>query len=328
MEGGNMSILKDCDFLGYLPVKLEGINTSTPAVRPLPEKADSEKNRIFQFDEAFTVTRASKLEAMNERIDKYYQNIYPTFLDMEGQVCEYIVNTLLFEYPHLFELVTVDHGEVRFDCKLTNDKIYFKNNPIWGFEYLYTESWQAEYNPVSGLDALAMNVQEDLVVHQLQPQDRALAIHLCNANGWSAEGFIGKSFEDIHKDVTKKDGSLVIPNPEKFAQRLINFKTPIERVGAISFRTEPRLNRHPNDAPSPKFVEMEEKELYFRFERQTVTPFKDLGIFLFTIKTYFADLKGENRDMIKEAMNTGNSEIYSRWFLDEYGEEVLKWVNS
>lgn len=183
----------------------------------------------------------------------------------------------------------------------------------------------SEYHDM--FDGLATEVQEDLAVYDAKNQ-RTVAIHLCHANGWSAEGFIGKSFEWIHTDVKNSKDKLVVPNPNKFVDRIMKIEGTIERVGAISFNKSADLNRHPeNTQGENRKFDPENPSLFMRVERQTVTPFPEYGTFLFTIKTYFYDCADPKYiDTAIDIFENTHPDLYARWFVDKHRDEVLPWL--
>lgn len=130
----------------------------------------------------------------------------------------------------------------------------------------------------------------DFVVYEYDPKnhvDRAAEILLCEPNGWSAYTHIGQSFEAIHEHVTNAKDGLVMPKPKKIVERILNLSEPHERIGAMSFREDMKLDRHAEDYIPQMF---ESGRLYLRFERQGIEAFKELNCFIFTIQTVFVDL--------------------------------------
>jgi len=297
------------------------IKPSTPRMSMIPSKKyeNPVKNKIFQIDpEYFHIYRNTKLKAREERLSKYYQR---TESDNE-RVIEFIVDKLVEEYPDLFEYwyyednVWLPH---HLRCHLTGDNLMFDQNWKLTAHKVYIDSF----------DALAMQVPEDLVIHYSNSdRDYAGYIHLCHANGWNAEWAIDKDFQWVHKEVENIDK--MIPRPKALVDGIIKSGRTTERVGAISFRTNTELNRHPDDEPEDanKF-NAENPELYMRVERQTINPFPDEGCFLFTIKTYFVNCdhpEADKRDKIIKAFEKDTTKVYSHWFFDKYKDQVLEWL--
>lgn len=180
---------------------------------------------------------------------------------------------------------------------------------------------------VDDFDYEAMRLPEDFVVMQLDKEGvpRAQLIHLHHPNGWSADGYIGKNFSEIHEDVLHRNGKAVLPQANKMASHFCKHGGQFERVGAISFRVSPELNRHPNIPSTGGEIDIENSPLYMRFERQTITGLPEINAFMFTIKTYFCDVyKPERREDMIKAFSSVHENAYARWFTDAYRERVLR----
>lgn len=182
---------------------------------------------------------------------------------------------------------------------------------------------------VDMFDRIAMNCAEDIVIMQLEngiPIAKLLHIH--HPNGWSANGWVGKDFAEIHEDVKHRNEKQVLPQANKMAAHFCKTGGKFERVGAISFRGDCHLNRHP-ELPSPinwdEDYKPETSPLYMRFERQTIIGMPEIDAFMFTIKTYFCDVfKPERREQMINAFENVHTDAYARWYLDEYRDAILK----
>ena len=315
--------LGDWDPFEHCPLTGQ-INASSAKLTPL-------EGQIFEIDDRWNMYRQAKLTGREERKEKYYQKRSP-----EGNIqpiLQYIIDKLTTEYPDDFQL------------NEANDKLYLKCQKSQ--ETLIMEkdlSLIKVYDPkmpkikvpyVDTFDALSMQVPEDMVIHKYDfdtDEDYTTHVHLFHPNGWSAEGAIGQSFGAIHDHVKNADGKHVIRTPSKMVKHLVSMTEPIQRLAAISFRTDTYLNRHPDvpDALRHKpFNRQTNANLFMRFERQTVTGFPELGCFLFTIKTYFVDCDNKDvvkRDKIIKSFENVSPDAYARPFLNEHREEVLKWL--
>ena len=310
----------DTDTLEYNPILSGEIPKSTARMRPIPsvDKAEDEKDKIFQFDEHFQKYRDAKLACRELEFDDRY---YRSLKQPPKEIRKFIIEKLLTENEEYFSW----HNNVLY-CKLTKETLQFDQDlnyvkTFYGRQYLNT------------LDALGSQVAEDLVVHAYDPEkdrDYAEAIHLCHANGWSADWAIGNDFGYIHKDIPGIEK--LIPKPQKLVKGIIRSGRTSERVGAISFRTDSRLNRHPDlegDYRHLPFDPMAPK-LIMRFERQTVTGFPSCNRFLFTIRTYFVNCKQEDEEkqqqIIDAIKNTDVTNIYSAPFMTKHKDDIVKWL--
>lgn len=306
------------DPFGYFDQVIgNGIKLSTPAIRSLENgNRDHPSDCIFQFDNKFQIFMSAKLEGRSN-LSKYYQRRDP----IPPSVIRWIILNLIDEHSTLFYTEHPYVDELVLVCKATGEKLHFDSHTM----ELIDHSPRRGY--VDAFDALAMQVPEDIVIQRYDQEkgDWASVISLFHPNGWSAEFAIGKSFAEIHEGVVDSKGKHIVP--PNMVKRLVKTATSFERVGAISFRDNTNLHRHP-DETWPQFA-IGETPLFVRFERQTITGFPDEGLFLFTIKTYFLDVDDkdpERRAKIITAFQNASPEIYSREFVAKKKDEVLAWL--
>jgi len=265
-------------------------------------------SRLFQIDKTFPHYRKNKLTARNESLGKYICQSTPGL--SFPAVNQFILNSLCQEHPDYF-LFNPRHQAL--DCKLTDEQLVFDLNS----ELDYEQSRLCTDKPyINSWDALAMQLQEDLAIMQVntQGQGKLLALHLCAPNHWAATDKIGKDFLSIHQSV---------PGMERINQRAneINLATlnkgPFIRF-AWGLATDTRLNHHPvgpsnisgNNWRGRQF-NPSRPELFLRVERQTLTGFASEGLVLFTIRSYFYDvqkLKAEQKQQLFDAIHTMKEE--------------------
>lgn len=312
------------DHLDYFPLK-EGLPKMAIGLKKLPVPAASPRERIFQLDASFPHYRAAKIEGRLERLSKYYQRRE----EPPAALIRWMVERLAAENPADYRW---DAGARRLDVAPTGERLAFTE--AWALDRARTLS---PFVYADAFDALALNVAEDLVFMRQTPEGETEArlIHLCVPNDWAAENAIGRNFEFIHRPVPGID--TIIRRPVAMIQGIIRQAESFERVGAVGFRTEIRLNEHPEvsarvrnrpfraDAPS----------LFVRFERQTVTGFPELGGFLFTIRTYLRDLVGADgrpdpaaplARIFREDFTGQHVNHYSKTFIKANRDELVKWA--
>lgn len=297
-------------------------------LRRLPSYQETQKNQIFQFGNDWLDCLANKKACREERLSKYYQ------VASQGnhtEICLWIINTLCQEHPEFFTKQNITDSQ-SFDlvASHTNDVIAVRN----GMLEVSKSHIQSFESPQDLFDAIAMQVPEDLVVQACDEDyktNHCARIHLCHANGWSAEWAVKKDFDEIHARVPRI--STIIRDSAKMLKAIVESSSPMERVGAVNFRTSPALNRHP-EIPDEKrhipFHHLNNKSLYLRFERQCVVGFASTKQFLFTIRTYRTQLDPTMPEDLwnsfEKCMENASDGTNPHKFLESNRAELMMWL--
>lgn len=317
-------MLRHYDPLDFNPIK-QGIATSSIGLKKLPLYKNPLKNLVFLFDDSFADYRKEKLERRSESLKRYYQKIE----EVPAEVIEWIITKLHSENEEHFSW-KVEDSIGYLQCDLTEEILAFDKNFV-----LDNSRGKTSFEYIDAFDALAMNVQEDLVIHTAYPsteEDASTAIHLCYPNGWSAQMNIGRSFYAIHEDIPFF--TRIMPKPYKIVNAVVNNSDTFERIGSTNFRTSDVFDRHPEIPYEERhlpFHHRENPQLALRFERQTVKGFPDSSCFIFTIRTYFLDCAKLARDVkqrgvLRKIFTESRSDTKSATFIQENSVEVLKWL--
>jgi len=257
--------------------------------------------------------------------------------DARYAVVRFIIERLALEEPEHFQLHSRTDDEIALACSLTGETLVFDRR----LHFLHAErddsgSPRPDYH--DALDALACQTQEDLAVicKSAFGRDWLGAIHLCLANHWSTEEKIGLPFQRIHQPVAG------MRNEERDAEAIVDAminKGPFVRF-AWGLCTDARLNHHPRASMYNRDTRWCEKRfdpaspsLFLRVERQTLWPFPEQRMSLFTIRTYLTDCNAIrqapawNRQLIAciESM-TEEQLLYKRLQRDK--DEILAWLAS
>jgi hypothetical protein len=288
----------------------DGLKPSSMGLLPFSKH----KKRFLINEKSFKMFRKNKELCRKERLSKYYRHTSKKY----PEIVKFIIQTLLKEYPEYFQSKFANNV-LTLQCKLTEEELKFdlEGNLV---------DYKSKLKFVDAMDALAMQVPEDLVVHDFgkNGRDFASSIHLCACNGWSAEEAIGRGFDHIHKGV--KGIKRIIPNTLKMmvfiATKLISF----ERLAAISFKTTSYLNRHPD------FEHIYDKpfrsKMHIRLERQTVTGFSGAtNAFLFTIRTFVYDVFDKSRlrrEAVSKVFENPPEKSYAYEVIMKHRDKVLK----
>lgn len=311
--------ISDIDPNGYFPIKMGLVPPSSIKMDKFGNLPANEQ-KIFQIDKGHRTFLQNKWDARQEGLGKYYQNTGDVNI---APVIRFICAKLSEDWPEYFTYQErVLEGEAVLKCRLSDEVLTFDTERNWSLK-----SSKQRYQ--DAFDALSMQVPEDIVVCTVPDEgpDFVSYIHLMAPSGWSAEWAVGKTFWEIHEKVLKADGRPVIKNSEKIVKGILRMPTSFQRVGAITFRSDPVLNRHPEKDVEDVWTFDEEQRLLLRFERQTITSFPEINSFLFTVRTYYNDLtKPERIGNTIKALENAHPDAYGRKFLKSYKRQALEFL--
>jgi hypothetical protein len=284
---------------------------------------DADKH-VFQFDHTFPRYRAAKLANRAERLGKYFctDRLSPAVAE---RAARFISERLTREHPSLF-----GRADNTLNCSLTGERLVLGDS----FDLKRVEGPSAVHPPyVSTIDALAMQVQEDLAIIRVEDQrDWLSAIHLSFPNFWAAEEKIGKAFPMVHQPVAgmeqmNRQSEHLIQVMLTAADGLVRFAWGITWDDVLNHHPEPpademkRFNTFDPDRPCA----------FLRVERQTIWGFPELSFALFTIRTYFYNVAEfrrdpERRSQLYSAIESMSESSLGYKRLDVSRAELLKWL--
>jgi hypothetical protein len=288
--------------------------------------------RVFQIDQQFAHYRQVKRLARAERLDKYYQ-VWNYSDAVASAIAHLLLTRLPQEYPQYFHR-TITGDRLTLHNHLTTETLHFKEGQLQE-----VVEGNTAINPpyVSALDALAMQVQEDLAVVCREGDHNWLAaVHLCHPNHWAAEDKIGRDFAVVHEPVAgmekinQRSGAIV--------QTMIT-RPPMVRFG-WGLSTDTRLNHHPQSPPGisaeiwqGRQFDIHAPRLYLRLERQVVWGLPEVDACLFTIRTYFRDChyirqQSTDRNRLLSALQSMSSESLAYKGLINNQRTILSWLSS
>ncbi|MEN9208396.1 MAG: DUF3445 domain-containing protein [Gloeomargarita sp. GMQP_bins_14] len=299
----------------YFPLA-KGRYEVKPGLYPLgTDFGQGERDRqVFHLDSDFPHYRQVKQAARQEDLAKYVQtcNLTPP---VEQAAVAFIAQRLPQEYPQWFRLEDHTAGW-RLHCYLTGEVLDFDRDfGCRGTAYL------------SGLDALAMQIQEDLcVVSRTGDRHWVSVIHLCFPNHWAAQDKIGRSFAEIHAPVpgmeplNRRGAALV--------QAMIAGPPMVRFAWGLSTDTE--LNHHP-DRPGGRTFDPQCPCLYLRLERQVIWGLPAVEAALFFIRTYFRDVSCLRQDpmhhtALRSAIQSMSPAALTYKGLAPHLREILAWL--
>jgi len=290
--------------------------------------------RVFQLDSEFNEYRRNKLACRSERLDKYVLTHQLT-KEVECGVHEFFVMRLLKDWPQLFSLSFLE-GQRKLNCALTGEKILFSSS--WDWIGVEDSSIYPPY--VSGLDALACQIQEDIAITSRNEQRRdgwLSALHLCSPSHWSPEAKIGRNFADVHRPIAGSEK--MIQTGAQLVDGSIR-KGPYVRF-VWGFGTDSRLNHHP-EAP-PDWNPSEWKGRVFdknsqgspfilRLERQLLYGLPHLNAYFFGIHVYFIEGREirnneKERELLRSALLSMTPQSLEYKGLGECLQDVIDWFD-
>lgn len=288
--------------------------------------------RVFQIDDQFPFYRRMKEVARSEDLNKYYQtqNDSP---EIEYAIAKFITEKLQQDYPQWIKLTRLENNVIQLSNQLTQETLYL--NQHYQLQQVETAQDTVHSPYQSTFDALAMQVQEDLVVmSRRDAQHWMSAIHLCFPNHWSADAKIGQDFATVHAPVAGMEA--INRRGAAIAQTMIT-RSPMVRF-AWGLSTDTRLNHHPVPPPGLSLAQWQgrsfdpaQPRLYLRVERQVIWGLPAVDAALFTIRTYFQNCEEIKQDPQRRSLLIGAIQSMSPAALAYKGlaqskEAILQWL--
>lgn len=304
------------DPFGYFPMQDGRLLGSSPMLIKLPNYGNI-KDKTFQFDNQFHAYRNTKIKAKSKNPGQYYQTLNSV---SKSDAFEYIINTLVHEWPDKFQ-----YTNNLFLCKLTGESLFFLDKR----EYFPQYSKPALHYQ-DGFDALAMQVQEDLLLHYHRPGgvDKVDTVSIHFPHTLSADGIIGASFEAIATGLKDHRGQPVIRFPAHFLRSLINSNVSLERVGFVEFVEGADLSSTGADRSNKSFGSG--NNIFIRFDRQVVRGLPSSRAFLMTSKPYFVktDHSHSVAQAIIQALQNPSPDAYDIDFVNKNKEAILIYLEN
>lgn len=290
--------------------------------------------KVFQIDKYFFHYRQMKELARQEDLSKYYQT-YQYSSAVAIAIAEFIIKRLIQEYPQHIQLTKTSNGSIQLKNDLTQETLYFDRDYCLQRVEPRIDSNSTPY--VSTLDALAMQVQEDLVVLSRRDlQHWMSAIHLCFPNHWAAATKIGQDFATVHGPVAGM--AAMNRRGAAIAQTMIT-RSPTVRF-AWGLSTDCRLNHHPVPPPGIDVAQWQGRQfnpaqprLFLRVERQVIWGLPAVDAALFTIRTYFQDCEAikpdpHRRSRLVAAIESMSPEALAYKGLSQTKAAILQWLQA
>lgn len=245
----------------------------------------------IQLDNRYFDYRQQKLQAREEKRNKYYCQAQPSPTVQQALV-RYLIRALTEEYPQWFQLHTDANAGNFLHCALTQEGLHFdEEQQLHTVIGASTSGTRPPPAYLDAVDALAMQMQEDICVCELNGEDNQLTLlHLCYPNHWCAEDKIGTSFSEAHRMVP---GMGPILRKQSQLLQMLTQRGPWVRF-AWGLATDTRLNHHPQAPESSdpdrwqgRHFDPQAPQLFVRCERQVTQVLVPQRAFVFTIRTYF-----------------------------------------
>lgn len=214
---------------------------------------------------------------------------------------------------------------------LLNEKlrILYKNPSRYHQSRLSEWDCQFFLNGHENMLEACMKTPYDLVICKKQDSGEYAIdfVHLVFPNGWGADDAIGKPFSYFHRDVSRSDGSKIVPDSNKFAEHFAMSGKIYERVGAMSFRSSSRLDRHPRDMDETEFYHGCDG-VFVRFERQVIASVPEKEAFMFLIQTHHVDVRAKPH-LILNAISNRSPDSHTTRVLEHHDDRefIINYIN-
>ena len=167
---------------------------------------------------------------------------------------------------------------------------------------------------------LAMQVQEDLIIHRLDDRrDWMAAGHICFPSHWLPESKIGRSLAEIHAPIP----GMNLNNQRELAEAMV-YSGPFERfVWTVIF--EDRLSGHPR-LPRKRF-DPARPVLFAKVERQVTVGFPDCRAGLFVLRQHLIPEHELNRPALAAALRGMSPDELAYKGLSESIDDLLDYLS-
>lgn len=241
-----------------------------------PLKYEKEGDLTFEIDSLRLQYREAKINIQKTKDrDLYFPKPAQLSALELDKVCRFIAARLCLDYPQLF----VTEGTV------------FKN-------LVDNESIDLESCDETTFHALSLCVQEDVAIWKMDAaaqKEWLAALHVCFPSGWDPSEKIGKSFVSVHLPVVDFDS--IAKNSWAMVETMVK-KGPFSRyVWGIAF--DNCLDHHPENRKKLPSFNSEKPQVFVRVERQTLHPFPNEGVSLFTIRTYVYNIAELSKEVLE-----------------------------
>jgi hypothetical protein len=292
--------------------------------------------RLFQLDRHWADYRKEKLRARKERLEKYVcqDKLNKT---VERALVAHCLDRLPKEYPEYFRLQRSGQGAWILHCSLTGEALHVDKK--WTFLHSKPSQRSAQSSGpryISGMDALACQLQEDLAIIEINDkgEEQLTALHLCYPNHWAAEDKIGCGFAAMHGSVP---GFETLARQARPLIKHLLHNGPYVRF-AWGLATDTRLNHHPQpprgigaQAWQGRAFNPDQPQLYLRIERQVILGLPEAGALLFTIRTYLEDivnLEDQRKDQLRLAIESMDEATLLYKGIGPCRDDILGWLRS
>jgi hypothetical protein len=274
---------------------------------------DPHDRLAFQIDSDWPAYREAKLAARAECFAKYVgcDSGQAPLLQAAAMLAERLAR----EYPRYFRYEVPAAGEWVLHSRLSGAVI------------------RSGDEPVSLIDALALEVQEDLAVMALvDGQPRVAGLHVCFPNHWAPGDKLGADFRAVHAPVPGMER--LTRHPARLHRALARGDSRVRFAWGLA--TDTQLNHHPEPPPgvdpaawSGRWFDPADPALWLRVERQVTLPVVGFDAYVFLIRTCFhdvADLATEARHRLRHALATMDPDIRAYKGLADSAPAIDAWL--
>lgn len=182
------------------------------------------------------------------------------------------------------------------------------------------QNYPIPLKPAESLAGLAVQMQEDFIIHALQGAEDWMAYgHVCLPSSWSPEEKIGRCLRDLHSPIP----GMNLDNSLKLVESMV-WHGPFERfIWSVVF--EDKLNFHPNQAHAG--FNPERPQVYVKVERQVTVGFPEQQGALFLLCETVLEESQIDRPALVNAISVMSPEELAYKGLVDCKAGLLAWLS-
>ncbi len=326
----------------YTPFPITVPYNTRPSLKRL-DSSPRDSGQLFVVDGAYETYLEQKLSSLSNHPERYSGLSAGAHEGLENALF-HVFSLVANEQPDLVELgaekvwlkalgLRLRQSQKR--CQTKKYWIETSDAPLAALGRRVRAHLEAQPDPVKLAHALALSVQEDIVVvRDLGGADETECLCVTFPSAWDPQEKVGQNFSEVHQPVANNAALLRSHRP---VMNALFHKGPFVRfVWGLS--ADGRLGQHPAEAETslPRDILHSPAKLaaalFFRTERQVSIPLPTFGRCLFTVRVATQPLEAalcnnERRRTFAAALASMNEELLAYKGLSAWRGPLLAYLN-